>query len=395
MRLLTFSTLYPNSERPQHGVFVETRLRQLVSTGQATSTVLAPVPWYPANAPKVGGWNRHAKAPRVETRHGLLVHHPRYLAIPRIGMTIAPALLAASALAWARERTKDERASFDLVDAHYVYPDGIAACALARALRRPLVITARGSDVTQLPDYHWPRLMIRRALRAADALIAVSAALGERLVALGADPARVHVLRNGVDLRLFRPPDDRQAARRALAVDGPTLLSVGHLIERKGHDRVIEALARLPASVRLLIVGEGPLERPLRNLANRLGVGARVRFLGLLAPDALPAVYGAADLLVLASSREGWANVLLEAMACGTRVVASPIPGNPEVVRAEAAGVIASSNTAEGFAASISSLLQRPDAREATRAYAEEFGWDAVSAGQVRLFGELCSRPRA
>ena len=275
---------------------------------------------------------------------------------------------------------------FDLVDAHYVYPDGVAALAIARALRRPLVITARGSDVTQLPDHAGPRWMIRHALRRADALIAVSSALGARLVELGADPARVHVLRNGVDLTLFRPPPDRQAARRVLGLTGPTLLSVGHLIERKGHDRVIGALTQLPPDVLLLIAGDGPLEQTLRGMCERLGVERRVRFLGLLAPEALPAIYGAADMLVLASSREGWANVLLESMACGTPVVASPIPGNVEVVGDQAAGIVASSNTASGLAASIRLLLDAAPARAATRAYAEGFGWEAVSEGQLRVF---------
>lgn len=386
--LLTFSTLYPNAVRPHHGVFVETRLRQLVGTGAARSTVLAPVPWYPDWVPERPGRTRSALVAPVEQRHGLVVHHPRYAAIPRVGMTAAPALLAASALRWLRQQDRAQRAGFHLVDAHYVYPDGVAAVALARALGRPLVITARGSDVTQLPDYRLPRLMIRRTLRAADALIAVSAALGERLVSLGADPARVHVLRNGVDLQLFRPPPDRAQARAALGLGaaGPVLLSVGHLIERKGHGRVISALTLLPDAVRLLVVGEGPLEGELRALAVRLGVSDRVRFLGLQPPTALPAIYGAADLLVLASSREGWANVLLEAMACGTPVVASPIPGNDEVVRSAAAGLIAGSNTPEGFGAAARRLLVDGPDRAAVRAYAEEFGWEAVSAGQMRVF---------
>ncbi|WP_419729318.1 glycosyltransferase [Lichenicola sp.] len=385
--LLTFSTLYPSERRPHHGVFVETRLRQLVAGGVVRSTVLAPVPWYPSWAPEHGRWIRSGAIPAIEYRHGLVVHHPRHVAIPRIGMTVAPALLAASGLAWLARRSTAERADYDLVDAHYVYPDGVAAVALARTLRRPLVITARGSDVTQLPDHAGPRLMIRRAIRAADALIAVSSALGQRLVELGADPARVHVLRNGVDLELFTPPADRAQARRQLGLgDGPVLLSVGHLIERKGHDRVITALTLLPGSVQLLVVGEGPLDGELRALAERLGVAGRVRFLGLLPPHALPAIYGAADLLVLASSREGWANVLLEAMACGTRVVASPIPGNPEVVRSAAAGVIADSNTPVGLAAAIAALLRSPADRDGARAYAEGFGWDAVSAGQLTVF---------
>lgn len=386
MRLLTFSTLYPSAARPQHGIFVENRLRHLVGSGRAVSTVLAPVPWYPAWAPKRRGWDRYASIARIEHLHGLEVHHPRYVAIPRVGMNLAPATLAACALAWLRRQGASRRAAFDLVDAHYVYPDGVAALAVARRLGRPLVLTARGSDLTELPDYAGPRRMIRHALRRADGLIAVSAALGARLIELGAEPGRVRVLRNGVDLERFAPPADRAAARAALGLDGPTLLSVGHLIERKGHDRVIEALARLPSGVRLLIAGDGPCGPSLRALAARIGVADRVRFLGLLAPDALPAYYGASDALVLASSREGWANVLLESMACGTAVVASPIPGNDEVVRSPAAGSIAGANEPAALADAIRALLDDPPARQATRRYAEGFGWDAVSAGQSELF---------
>ena len=392
IRLLTFTTLYPNARHPHHGVFVENRLRHLVATGAASSTVLAPVPWYPSWGPDWRGWGDLARVAPVEQRHGITVHHPLYAAIPRVGMNAAPALLAAGALAWLARLGAEGRAATDLVDAHYAYPDGVAALAVARRLRRPLVITARGSDVTQLPDHRGPRLMIRQAVRRADALIAVSTELGERLVALGADPARVHVLRNGVDLDLFHPPPDRPAARAALGLHGPALLSVGHLIERKGHDRVIAALARLPEPACLLVAGGGPLEGELRHLAGRLGVGARVRFLGVLPPSALPAVYGAADALVLASSREGWANVLLEAMACGTPAIVSPIPGNREVVRSPAAGIVAEANTAEALAAAIGGLLAAPPPRPDTRAYAERFGWAEVSAGQLAVFRQVLDR---
>ncbi len=158
-------------------------------------------------------------------------------------------------------------------------------------------------------------------------------------MALGAPDDKVTVLRNGVDLTQFRPVD-RAAARAALGLTRPTLLSVGHLIERKGHHRVIEAMTRLP-EFELLIVGEGPEHGRLAALIERLGLAERVRLLGARPHAELPSLYGAADILVLASTREGWANVLLEAMACGTPVVASNIWGNPEVVRDAAAGVIA------------------------------------------------------
>ena len=391
LRLLTFSTLYPNAASPNHGVFVENRLRHLVATGAAAATVIAPVAWYPRGLPGPAAWTRRAAVPAQERRHGIAVYHPRYAVIPRIGMSLAPLLLYRAALPELRRRLAAGLA-VDAIDAHYLYPDGVAAVRLGRALGLPVVVTARGSDVTQLPDYAGPRRMIRRAIRDADALIAVSAALGARLVELGADPARVTVLRNGVDLAQFRPPPDRDAARAALGVAGPTLLSVGLLIPRKGHDRAIAALARLPEAVRLLIAGEGPLAGELRALAERLGVAGRVRFLGAVPHAALAAVYGAADALVLASSREGWANVLLEAMACGTPVVASPIPGNDEVVAAPAAGLIAAANTPAGLAAAVAALLAAPPARAATRAYAEAFGWDETSAGQLAVFRRVLAR---
>ncbi len=388
-RLLTFSTLYPNACQPTHGIFVETRLRHLLATGAVQSTVLAPVPFYPRWLPGPHEWRRRALVPNRERRHGIDIAHPRYLVIPKLGMSVAPLLLYRASLPAAR-RLIAAGTPVDLIDAHYVYPDGVAAVRMGQTLGLPVVITARGSDVTQLPDFARPRRQITWAIARADALIAVSAALAERLVELGAHPDRVRVLRNGVDTTLFRPAD-RATARADLRLDGPTLVSVGYLIPRKGHDRTLTALASLPG-VTLLLVGEGPERAALEALARRLGVSDRVRFLGAKPQGELPRFYTAADAMVLASSREGWANVLLESMACGTPVVASPIPGNPEVVQAREAGLIAATNTSEGIAEAVRDLLASPPDRAATRAYAERFNWDEVSAGQRDVFDQVLRR---
>ena len=383
LRLLTFSTLYPNAARPNHGVFVENRLRHLVNSGLATSTVVAPVPWFPSTSRWFGDWARHARAPHTEQRNGLAVLHPRYPVLPRVGMSLAPWLIFRALLPVVREMHAQE--TFDAIDAHYLYPDGVAAVWLGRRLGLPVVITARGTDVTLIPRYAVPRRLIRGAIRDAAALIAVSRALKAGLVDLGAPPDKVTVLRNGVDTVLFRPPGDRDAARRAVGLTRPTLISVGLLIERKGHHHLIEAM-RLLSQFELLVVGEGPEHARLAGLIERHGLGDRVRLMGPRPHAELPSLYGAADALVLASSREGWANVLLEAMACGTPVVASNIPGNPEVVRDAAAGVIAATNTPDGFAAAVRKLFAALPAREATRAYAEQFSWDETTAGQVAVF---------
>ncbi len=386
LRLLTFTTLFPDSERPNHGIFVENRLRHLVGTGEVTSTVLAPVPFFPFRSRRFGEWGRLARVPPREERHGLTVHHPRYPVIPRVGMSLAPLLLyAASRRALARLVAGG--LAFDLIDAHYVYPDGVAAVWLGRHFGKPVVITGRGSDLTELPDYRVPRWFIRRAIADADGLIGVSAALRERLIALGAEPSRTMMLRNGVDTSAFHPVD-RDQARAALGLTGPTLISVGSLIKRKGHHRTIEAMLALPEFT-LLIVGEGPERATLEAEIARLDLGARVRLLGARPHAELPKVYGAADASVLASSREGWANVLLESMACGTPVIASNIPGNPEVVQEWAAGLVIEQNTPAGIAAGVRRLFANPPARAATRAYAERFSWDETSAGQLALFRQV------
>ena len=238
LRLLTFSTLYPNAAQPTHGVFVETRLRHLLAGGAAASTVLAPVPWFPSASPRFGAWATFARVPRAETRHGIALYHPRYPVIPRVGMSLAPWLLYRAALP-ALRRLMAAGLAFDAIDAHYVYPDGVAAVWLGRAVGKPVVITARGTDVNLIPRYAIPRRLIQGAIAGAAALVTVSAALREALLALGAPPEKVTVLRNGVDTALFHPPEDRAAARAALGLSGPALISVGHLIERKGHHLAI------------------------------------------------------------------------------------------------------------------------------------------------------------
>jgi glycosyltransferase involved in cell wall biosynthesis len=383
LRVLTFTTLYPNAAAPQHGVFVENRLRHLWGSGRVRGEVVAPVPWFPIDAALLGRYGRLARVPSREYRHGVVVHHPRYALLPKVSMTAAPFLLYAGAAPFVARLVHSGMAP-DLIDAHYFYPDGIAAALLAKRLGLPFTITARGSDLNQIADFALPRRMILWAARQAAGLITVCEALRDRLGELGIEASRVTVLRNGVDLRLFRP-HHRGQARATLGLQQPTLLSVGHLIERKGHDVVIRALPLLP-DCRLLIVGEGPLRRSLQALAQRVGVADRVKFIGAVAHEALPEMYSAADALVLASSREGWANVLLEAMACGTPVVASTAWGNKEVVTSPAAGVLMRSSDPEGVADATRRLLASPPQRSATRRFAERFSWDATTTGQIELF---------
>ena len=389
--ILTATTLFPNALQPAHGIFVETRLRRLLSDGKVRAHVLAPVPWVPPGLPNPDLQKLRRIADR-EQRNGIEADHPRYLVLPKIGMNIAPHTLY-RAMRRRFMRLLDAGLKVDLIDAHYFYPDGVAAAWLGEEFHLPVVITARGTDINLIPQYARPRRLILEAARSAGALITVCQALKDRLVELGAPSSKITVLRNGVDLQTFHM-QDRNALRSRHGVSGFVLASVGLLIERKGHYLAIEAIRHVPDAT-LLIVGSGPDRQQLESLSARLGVKDRVRFLGNLDQKSLCEIYNCADALVLASSREGWANVLLESMACGTPVLGSAVWGTPEVIACPEAGLLLENRDAKSIVAGIARLRQLPPDRAATRRYAEQFDWQATTDGQVALFRSVIERHRA
>ena len=393
IRTLLFSTLYPSSVRPSHGIFVETRLRELLGSGEVESRVVAPVPWFFSTNPRYGDYALMARTPKHEVYQGIDVLHPRYLLPPKVGMTMAPLAIALTAMRSIRKLQR-EGYGFDLIDAHYYYPDGVAAALVARWLGKPYVITARGTDLNLIPEHALARRMMLWAAQGAEASIGVCAALMDVLKNWGLPPERLLVMRNGVDLKRFSPRP-QTLARHELGLRGkPILLSVGHLVERKGNHVAIAALARLLPlypEARLVLVGDGPERNNLQALAQRLGVASSVQFAGPISNHQLASWYSAADLLVLASSREGWANVLLEAMACGTPVVATRIWGTPEVVGNATVGSLVDQRDPAHFAEAIDTLLKASPNRAQVRAYAEDFSWQATSNAQLALFRRIVS----
>lgn len=371
MKILVLSSLYPNEVQRRHGIFIEHRLAHTLASGDE-AVVVAPVPWFPSANQRFGVYADYARVPPREERRGIRVEHPRYPVIPKIGQTAAPWLMA-RALAAPIERIR-RRFDFDVIDSYYLYPDGVAAAWLAKRFSRPFVMSALGTDVSLIPNWAPSRRMILKAVERSAATTGVCRALTDRLAALGADPSKLHVVEHGVDLALFRPPADRAALRGELGLAGPTVLSVGHLIDRKGHDFAIRAVAGL-RGVTLMIAGDGPREGALRALADRLGVADRVRFLGHVDQARLPTLYGAADATALCSDREGIANVLLESIACGTPLVATAIWGSPDVVKVPEAGVLVE-RTDESIRSGIARVLAAPPNRTATRVYAERYDWN-------------------
>lgn len=381
LRVLTLSTLFPDTARPTFGVFVEQQTLGLAGHPDVEVQVVAPLglpPWPLSRHPH---YRRTASLPAREVWKGLTVHRPRFPVIPRVGGRFSPALMA-RAIAPLLKRIHAEY-RFDVIDAEFFFPDGPAAARLSATLGVPFSVKARGGDI-----HHWAgqpgcRDQIVRAGRSAGATLAVSAALKADMAALGipADDILVHY--TGVDLARFQPVD-RAAARVALGIDGPLLLTVGYLIERKGQRIAIDAVARLPGAT-LLIVGQGPARPELEARIAELGIGDRVRLLGPLPHDALPALFAAADTMVLPTLSEGLANVWCEALACGTPVVTSDVGGAREVIDRPAAGrLVARDASAVGDA--VREILAAPPAPAAVRAAVERFTW---TANRDALFAHL------
>lgn len=371
MKVLVLSSLYPNDVQRRHGIFIEHRVAHLSATRNSLQ-VIAPVPWFPSKNPVFGRYADFARTPCKAVRRDTPISYPRYPVLPKVGMSMAPWLMAAAL--YRHVASLRQKFNFDVIDSYYLYPDGVAASLLARWFNRPYLMTALGSDVSLIPRFPRERRMIVRAVERAYAVTAVCGALRDELVSIGVASDKVHVVEHGVDLDMFRPPEDRRALRRSLGMDGPTLLSVGHLIDRKGHDLAIRAVAALPG-VRLMIAGDGPRDRALRALAMNLGVGDRVEFLGHVDQERLPGLYGAADIALNCADREGIANVLLEAIACGTPLVATPVWGSPEVVKVREAGLLTADRSVPAISDAIARLLAALPERAATRRYAESYDW--------------------
>lgn len=395
IRILLFSSLFPSSVRPQHGIFVLTRLRELLGSGQVQATVVAPVPWFASRHPRFGDYAKFAATPKHETLAalpGVAIHHPRYLMPPAIGMNVQAIAMAAAALPLLRRLHREQ--PFDLIDAHYLYPDGVAAVWLAKQLGLPVAMTARGTDVNVLPHHRIPGRMIRWALREADACIGVADALTQKMVELGAPAATTQTVRNGVDLLRFQIRD-RIAARKhwALPMDKPVLAAVGNLLEAKGQHLIVQALTQRP-DWHLLLAGDGPNRNALQALIGTYQLDNRVKMLGSVDQTTLNDVYSAADVSILASAREGWPNVLLESMACGTPAIATQVGGTAEIIREPRAGRLMAERSTAALLSAVDAMLADKPQREHVRDYASGFGWQTTTDAQLRLFRQLIEARR-
>ncbi len=388
MRILVLSSVFPSRTRPTFGVFVRERVRHIAA--HCGVVVVAPTPWFPLNR-----WIRGrevAHAPFVEDQGGITVYHPRFVCVPWFGKCLDGILYFLSLLpfiAWVRRRFP-----FDLIDAHFAYPDGPAGVLLGKVFGRPALITLRGPHDLRHAGYRLRRPQIRFALKAATRLISVSESLRQFAAGLGVDRDKVRVIPNGVDRSRFLP-SDRRAAREKLGLphDRAILLAVGHLVERKGHHRVIEILPdlirRRPDLLYIAIGGDisgDSYREVIEGLVRRHGLEEHVRIVPSRPHDEIPLWMAAADLFCLATRSEGCCNALIEALACGLPVVTTRVDGNDELVREGRDGLLVPFWDGPAFSDAILRALEGQWDRAAIAGRTHGRGWERTAEQVLEEF---------
>lgn len=374
LRIITFSNLYPSSALPQHGTFVQDRMQRVVAQqSDLELVVVSPV----ATVPRLLARGEHARTramPDCEIVGGVAVHHPRYFHLPGLSLGKQAARMARAALPVVQALATGHRC---VLDAHYVYPDGVAAVRLGEQLGIACVVTARGTDVNVLAEHPAVAAQVRESMPKARALLAVSEALRRRFAAVaGLAESRVELLRNGVDLEAFRPGDRAAArARLGLPAHGFLVLGIGRLVAAKGFVLAVQSLEHLPVEVSLVLVGEGPLRRELQ----RRAPSGRLHLLGARGRQDVVLALQACDVFTLPSQREGWPNVVTEALGSGLPVVATAVGGIPEIVTEAVAGELVAAD-AQALAHALQRQLARGDQRAAIARFAQRYDWQAPIA---------------
>lgn len=391
--IVVFSSLFPSPAQPNAGLFVRERMFRVGA--HVPLCVVAPTPWFPFQS-LLRRWRPHFRPtpPAMDEQQGFHVWYPRFLSFPGLFKSLDGVLMALCAYTRLRQLRREGR--LDLIDAHFAYPDGYAATLLGRWLGVPVSITMRGTEErhARTPGL---RDRVRKALMGCQQVFSVSAALRQIALDMGVPASKVEVVGNGVDAHKFRPLD-RQACREALGLpqDAPVLVSVGGLVERKGFHRVIDVLPDLVQrhpDLQLLIVGgpsaEGNNRAELEAQVARLGLERHVAFLGTRKPEDLSAVLSAAGVFVLATRNEGWANVFLEAMACGLPVVTTDVGGNREVVCRPELGAVVPFGDALALRDALQHALGHEWDGQAIRQYAIDNAWDERVTRLLNAFTRL------
>lgn len=398
-RVLVFTTLFPNPAQPRLGVFVRDRVAA-VAAHHPTRVVAPILVRSPTRRLDIGS---SSAVPAREQQGDLTVYHPRFTTLPALGRAADALMLYWQTVQHIRHLREEFR--FDLIDAHYAFPDGAAAVMLGKLFRVPVAVTVRGGDIDMLPRYRLRRGIISRTLRDANLIISVSEHLARGARNLGATSHCIRVIPNGIDGDKFSPVEQGLARQQlGIAPARPLLVCVGNLLAEKGQHVLIDALGRLrtpgttPPDVVFIGSDQWGGSRYLQQLEERIAalqLAEHVRFLGSQPQDVVATWYAAADLLVLPTFREGCPNVVREALGCGTPVVASNVGGVPELITSEALGLLVPAGDSDALANALQTALQRRWDRVAIAAAGSTRHWSKVAESVSAEFLALAASAQA
>jgi len=351
-------------------------------------TSVCPVPFCPKWIRK-GEWAGFRSIVDNQTREDIKVFYPRYLLIPKISMPFHGILM------WFGIRNLvvqlHSEKQFSIIDGHYIYPDGLAAVLMGKMLDIPVVLSARGSDIHQFSAFHTIRPQIAYALRRADKVVSVCKALEEIINDLGIPTKKVHVIPNGIDSSRFDIVDRGKIRNKLnIPINKKVILSVGGLVPVKGHKWFVDAIKKMISTnenVIAFIIGEGTERYNLQDQINQLQISDKVKLVGQKPNNELSLWYNAADVFCLPSSREGWPNVLMESLACGTPVVATKVFGAPEIITNDNLGILVD-QTADSISEGLMAALNCDWNRMIIRQHVVGRSWEVVAREVEGVFKE-------
>ncbi len=387
------TTSYPRFPGDTIGTFMEPIAHGVAARGHDVHLVM---PWHPK-------LTRGAREGRVHFHFFRYAPHPSlnvfgYAESLHADVHMKWAAYAAAPLAmaagWRAARRVARSVGATVIHGHWVIPGGVLAAAAMPSL--PLVVSLHGSDVYVAERNAVAGSFARRVFGRAGWVTACSADLRTRALALGAREDRSEVLPYGVDGDRFRPdPQTRASIRQHLGLTDttPMAFAAGRFVRKKGFEYLIDAAARLAATHPALTVvfgGDGDLREELRARAAAQGVADRVRFVGLLSQDDVARYLAAADVAVVPSIRDdagnvdGLPNVVMETLASGTPLIATPAGGIGSVITHDRTGLLVPERDADAIARALDTLLAQPSHRAAIGAAArahvlDRFGWPHVA----------------
>ena len=354
MNVLVITNLFPNAKQPQRGVF---NFQQLVALKKKCSLcIIAPVPWVPAffhrKKDKV-----YREIPEKESIAGMETYHPRYVVTPKIGRALYGRLYYRGIKGVVDRLIREQKP--DIIFATWAYPDGYAASLIAKVKNIPLVIKVHGTDINVLGSTPLLRQKMIKAFQRAKGIVAVSRSLKETISSWGINDRKVKLIENGVNKSLFYPRNKNESRQQlGLNANLKHIVYIGNLVEVKGIFYLIEAMRHMKEEYHLHLIGEGELMEPLKKKVKDYNLSSQVTFYGRKAHEEIPLWLSAADVFCLPSVYEGCPNVVLEALACGTSVVASHVGGISEFVDTEEKGTLVEPKNPKALAEALQSHIK-------------------------------------